>query len=59
VSAGNCVASGSYAAQADFQGGSFHAYAASQKNGRWGKAIEVPGIPAPTTGICEPDSDAW
>ncbi len=58
ATAGNCVAGGSYAAQADFQGGSFQAYVANEKNGRWGKAIEVPGIPAPSTSICEPDSDA-
>jgi hypothetical protein len=58
VSAGNCVAGGSYSAPADFQGGSFQAFVASERNGRWGKAIEVPGIPAPSTSICEPDSDA-
>ncbi|HET7018953.1 MAG TPA: hypothetical protein VFI65_33855 [Streptosporangiaceae bacterium] len=58
VSAGNCVAGGSYAAQADFAGGSFQAFVASERNGRWGKAIEMPGIPAPSSAICEPDSGA-
>lgn len=58
VSAGNCVAGGDYAAPADFQGGAFEAFVASERDGRWGKAIEVPGIPPPSTGICQPDSNS-
>lgn len=58
VSAGNCVAGGDYAALAGFQGGAFEAFVADERNGRWGKAFEVPGIPPPSTGICEPDSNA-
>jgi hypothetical protein len=58
ASAGNCVAGGSYAAPADFAGGAYEAFVASERHGRWGKAIEVPGIPPPSTGICEPDSSA-
>lgn len=57
-SAGNCVVGGSYTVPADFQGGSFQAFVASERNGHWGKALEVPGIPAPSTAVCEPDSDA-
>ena len=57
LSPGNCVVGGSYTVPADFQGGSFQAFVASERNGRWGKAIEVPGIPAPSSAICEPDSD--
>lgn len=58
LSPGNCVAGGTYAAPADFAGGAFEAFVASERNGRWSKAIEVPGIPAPGSAICEPDSDA-
>ena len=58
VSAGNCVAGGDYAAPADFFGGAYEAFVASERNGRWGKAFEVPGIPPPSTGICQPDSNA-
>jgi hypothetical protein len=40
VSAGNCAAAGSYAVQfASAQG-----FVVSEKNGRWGKAIELPGL---------------
>jgi len=58
LSPGNCVVGGTYAANADFAGGAVEAFVASERNGRWGKAIEVPGIPAPSSAICEPDSDA-
>ncbi len=58
VSAGNCEAGGSYAAPADFDGGVFEAYVASERNGHWGKAIEIPGIPSPSSSICEPDTEA-
>jgi hypothetical protein len=58
LSAGNCVAGGSYAATADFFGGADEPFVASERNGHWGKAIEVPGIPAPSSAICEPDSDS-
>jgi hypothetical protein len=56
VSAGNCVAGGSYAQPADFAGGVFEPFVASERNGRWGKAIEVPGIPPAGSTLCEPDS---
>ncbi|HET7018954.1 MAG TPA: hypothetical protein VFI65_33860 [Streptosporangiaceae bacterium] len=58
VSAGNCVAGGDYAATADFQGGAFEPFVASERSDRWGHAIEVPGIPPPSSAICEPDSNA-
>jgi len=56
ISAGNCVAGGSYAVPADFAGGAFAPFVASERNGRWGKAIEVPGIPPATSTLCEPDT---
>ena len=58
ISAGNCVAGGDYAAPADFAGGVFEAFVAVERNGRWGKAFEVPGIPPPSTGVCQPESDS-
>jgi len=58
ISAGNCAAGGSYAAPAGFQGGAFEAFLANERNGHWGKAFEVPGIPPPSSGICEPDSNS-
>jgi hypothetical protein len=58
ASAGNCVAGGNYNVPADFQGGVFEPFVASERDGRWSKAIEVPGIPAPSTSICEPDSNS-
>jgi hypothetical protein len=58
VSAGNCVAGGSYTADADFAGGVYVPFVVSERNGHWGKAIEVPGIPAPGNPLCEPDSSA-
>jgi hypothetical protein len=57
-SVGNCVAAGSYAAPADFAGGVYVPFVASERNGHWGKAIEVPGIPPPGNPLCEPDSSA-
>jgi len=39
-SAGNCAAGGSYTDGV----GSFQAFVVSEKNGTWGKAIEVPGL---------------
>ena len=56
VSAGNCVAGGSYAQPADFAGGVYEPFVASERNGRWGKAIEVPGIPPAGSTVCQPDS---
>jgi len=56
VSAGNCVAGGSYIAPADFAGGVYEPYVASEQNGHWGNAVEVPGIPPATSTLCEPDS---
>lgn len=56
-SAGNCEAGGTYAAPADFAGGVFAPFVASERHYRWGRAIEVPGIPPTSSGICEPDSD--
>ncbi len=58
VSAGDCVAGGSYTAEADFAGGVYEPFVASERNGHWGKAIEVPGIPPPGSPLCEPDSDS-
>jgi hypothetical protein len=57
ASAGNCEAGGSYAAPADFDGGVFEAFVATERNGSWGKAAEIPGIPAPSSSLCEPDTD--
>lgn len=56
ISAGNCVAGGSYAQPADFAGGVYEPFVASERNGHWGKAIEVPGIPPTGSTLCEPDS---
>src|SRR5215472_5719145 len=49
ASAGNCAAGGTYGVIAS---GFFHAQAlvASERNGRWGRAIEVPGSGALNTG---------
>jgi hypothetical protein len=58
ISAGNCVAGGSYAQPADFAGGVYEPFVASERNGHWGKAIEVPGIPPAGSTLCEPDSDS-
>lgn len=58
ISAGNCVAGGSYAVPADFAGGSFAPFVASERNGHWGTAIEVPGIPPADSSQCEPDSSS-
>jgi hypothetical protein len=55
VSAGNCEAGGSYA-EPSAGGGTYEAFVASERHGRWGKAIEVPGIPPPSSGICGPNS---
>jgi hypothetical protein len=41
-SAGNCAVGGSYANSS----GRFRAFVASEKNGSWGKAIQVPGVAA-------------
>ncbi len=40
ASAGNCAAGGSYASRSS----QLQAFVASEKNGRWSKAIEVPGL---------------
>jgi hypothetical protein len=45
ASAGNCTAGGSYSSNGDEQ-----AFVVSQKNGSWGKAIEVPGLAAVDAG---------
>ncbi len=47
VSAGNCAAGGDYA---DRYGYHNQGFVADQRNGRWGKAIEVPGLGALNTG---------
>jgi hypothetical protein len=52
--AGNCAAGGVYFPDSN----TTEVFVASEQNGRWGKAIEVPGIPAPSSAICEPDSDS-
>jgi hypothetical protein len=45
ASAGNCAAGGGYSAGTNGQG-----FVAVERNGRWGKAIEVPGLAALNTG---------
>ena len=45
ASAGNCVVGGGYSSSSGEQG-----FLAVEKNGRWGKAIEVPGLAALNTG---------
>jgi hypothetical protein len=45
-SAGNCAAGGTY----DDRSGREHLFVVSEKNGRWGTAIEVPGSAALNTG---------
>jgi hypothetical protein len=47
TSAGNCVAGGSEAPGID---GPYQAFVVSQKNGTWGKFIDVPGLTALNTG---------
>ena len=54
ASAGNCAAGGSY----DY-GGTSHpqvAFVVTQKNGRWGKAQKVPGLPAINDGGAQVNS---
>ena len=48
VSSVSCGSAGSCAAGGDYKGGDGHqqGFVASEKNGRWGKAIEVPGLGA-------------
>ena len=58
LSAGNCVAGGSYTERADFEGGVYEPFVASERHGHWGRAIEVPGIPPAGSTTCEPDSDS-
>ncbi len=50
ASAGNCAAGGSYADGRDNGQG----FVAVEKNGRWGKAIEVPGLGALNKGAGNP-----
>ena len=45
-SPGNCAVSGSYIDKS----GSQHAFVAVERNGRWGSAIQVPGLAALSTG---------
>jgi hypothetical protein len=45
ASAGNCIVGGSYSGSSGLQG-----FVAVEKNGTWGKAIEVPGLAALSTG---------
>lgn len=58
ISSGNCAAGGSYAQPADFAGGVYEPFVASERDGHWGKAIEVPGIPPAGSTLCEPDSSS-
>jgi hypothetical protein len=44
-SAGNCAAGGYYSTR----GQRFHGFVATERNGRWGKATEVPGLGALST----------
>jgi hypothetical protein len=46
ASSGNCAAGGFYT----FHGAKQSAFVADERNGRWGKAIEVPGLAALNTG---------
>src|SRR5262252_9166192 len=46
ASAGNCTAGGFYSASSGQQ-----PFVASERNGRWGKAIEVPGMATLTAGV--------
>jgi hypothetical protein len=54
-SAGNCVNGGSYGFPADFAGGVDEPFVASERNGHWAKAIDVPGILPPDSTLCEPE----
>ena len=45
-SAGNCAAGGGYTST----GSNYHGFVAVEQNGKWGKAIEVPGLAALNTG---------
>jgi hypothetical protein len=45
-SAGNCAAGGYY----DDGDGNFQGFVAVERNGRWGRAIEVPGLGALNVG---------
>jgi hypothetical protein len=46
-SAGNCAAGGNYAYD---RGGDMQGFVAVEQHGRWGRAIEVPGLAALSTG---------
>ncbi len=46
ASPGNCAAAGYYSDSS----GNYQGFVASERNGRWGKAIEVPGLGALNTG---------
>ena len=51
ASAGNCAAGGFYVARGHSQG-----FVAGERNGRWGNAIEMPGLAALNKGDAEVDS---
>ena len=52
ASAGNCAAGGSYTDRHD----RYHAFVAVERKGRWGTAIEVPGLAVLSTGDAEVNS---
>ncbi len=56
VRAGDCAVGGDYNQPADFAGGVYEPYVASETNGRWASATTVPGISLPGSTECEPDS---
>jgi hypothetical protein len=54
ASPGNCAAAGAYADRA----GLLRQFVAAERNGRWGKAIQVPGLAALNKGSSQPFSQA-
>jgi hypothetical protein len=50
VSAVSCTSAGNCAAGGDFKNHGYQAWVASERNGRWSRAIEVPGLAALNTG---------
>src|SRR5215470_10577282 len=48
---GNCAVGGTYRSRSGTE-----VFVARERNGRWGKAIEMPGITPATSTLCEPDT---
>ena len=57
IQTSDCAVGGDYNQPADFAGGVYEPFVASETNGRWGSATTVPGIPLPGNTECEPDSN--